>query len=130
MSRKILFIFIMLMVFSITAIPSMAQGPDCADNYTVQADDWLSKLTDRYFGNIMAYPAIVDATNVNLGRDPLALKRISLATGLNIIMGSGYYTEKGQDLDLMDKRNEEDIAEEIVQDIYTTRTISELEPGL
>ena len=61
---------------------------------------------------------IVDATNVNLGRDPLALKRISLATGLNIVMGSGYYTEKGQDLDLMEKRTEEDIAEEIVRDIF------------
>ena len=60
---------------------------------------------------------IVDATNVNLGRDPMALKRISLATGLNIVMGSGYYTEKGQDLDLMEKRSEEDIAEEIVRDI-------------
>jgi len=61
---------------------------------------------------------IVDATNADLGRDPLALKRISLATGLNIVMGSGYYTEKGQDLDLMEKRSEEDIAEEIVRDIF------------
>jgi phosphotriesterase-related protein len=61
---------------------------------------------------------IVDATNVDLGRDPLALKRISLATGLNIIMGSGYYTQKGQDLHLMEKRTEEDIADEIMRDIF------------
>ncbi len=34
---------------------------------------------------------IVDATmSADLGRNPLALKRLSHATGLNIIMGSGY----------------------------------------
>ena len=60
---------------------------------------------------------IVDVTNVDLARDPLALKRISNATGLNVIMGSGYYVRVGQNLEVMDKRNEEDIAEEIVKDI-------------
>jgi len=61
---------------------------------------------------------IVDATNVDIGRDPLALKRISLATELNIIMGSGYYTKKAQRLHQMSARTEEDIAEEIVRDIF------------
>jgi len=60
---------------------------------------------------------IVDVTNIDLARDPQALKRISLKTGLNIIMGSGYYTEKGQDIEKMNKRTEEDIAEEIIKDI-------------
>ena len=35
---------------------------------------------------------IVDVTNIGIGRDAKALARISRATGLNIIMGSGYYT--------------------------------------
>ena len=35
----------------------------CEQNYVVQADDWLSKLADKYFGDMMAYPAIVEATN-------------------------------------------------------------------
>lgn len=60
---------------------------------------------------------VVDATPVDLGRKPLALERISLATGLNIIMGSGYYVKRCQCLELMDKRSEEDIAEEIVKDL-------------
>jgi phosphotriesterase-related protein len=34
---------------------------------------------------------IVDVTNVGIGRDPLALRRISEATGLNIVMGCGFY---------------------------------------
>lgn len=61
---------------------------------------------------------IVDNTNVDLGRNPLALKRISQATGLNIIMGSGYYVKAGQRVDLMDKRTEEDIAEEMIENIF------------
>ncbi len=49
-------------------IPVHAQA-ECADTYTVQADDWLSKIADRFLGNILAYPAIVDATNAAAGAD-------------------------------------------------------------
>ena len=34
---------------------------------------------------------MVDTTSVGLKRDPLALARISRTTGINIVMGSGYY---------------------------------------
>ena len=34
---------------------------------------------------------IVDVTINGIGRDPKALSRISRATGLNVVMGSGYY---------------------------------------
>ena len=59
---------------------------------------------------------IVDVTNVNLSRDPAALVRISQVTGLNIIMGSGYYVGEVQGEDF-DRKSEEEIAEEIVRDI-------------
>ena len=36
---------------------------------------------------------IVELSSIGLARDPLALVRISRATGLNIVMGSGYYLE-------------------------------------
>ena len=50
--------------------PAQAQdGADCADTYTVQADDWLSKIADRFLGNVLAYPAIVDATNAAAAAD-------------------------------------------------------------
>lgn len=35
----------------------------CEQDYVVQADDWLSKLADKYFGDVLAYPAIFEATN-------------------------------------------------------------------
>jgi phosphotriesterase-related protein len=37
---------------------------------------------------------IVDATCIGIGRDPQALVRISRATGLNIVMGTGFYLER------------------------------------
>jgi phosphotriesterase-related protein len=37
--------------------------------------------------------SIVDTSVIGLGRDPLALQRISRATGVNIVMGTGFYVE-------------------------------------
>ncbi|GAG09468.1 unnamed protein product, partial [marine sediment metagenome] len=39
---------------------------------------------------------IVELSNVNIGRDPLGLARISRATGINVVMGSGYYVGEVQ----------------------------------
>jgi phosphotriesterase-related protein len=36
---------------------------------------------------------VVDPTNIGIGRDPLALQRISRRTGLNIVMSTGFYLE-------------------------------------
>jgi phosphotriesterase-related protein len=38
--------------------------------------------------------SICDPTNIGLGRNPLALRRISEASGVHIVMGSGWYREK------------------------------------
>jgi phosphotriesterase-related protein len=59
---------------------------------------------------------IVDVTNIGIGRDPRALVRIANATGLNIVMGSGYYVAAVHP-DGMDEKTEEEIADEIVRDI-------------
>jgi phosphotriesterase-related protein len=37
---------------------------------------------------------VVDPTNVGIGRDPSALQRISRRTGLNVVMGAGFYQEQ------------------------------------
>ncbi len=69
MSKKLILIVAVVAMFSLFALPVAAQAPTCADDYTVQANDWLSKLADRYFGSILAYPAIVDATNLAAQQD-------------------------------------------------------------
>jgi len=37
--------------------------------YIVQKDDWLSKLAEKYLGDMMAYPEIVEATNRKAAED-------------------------------------------------------------
>ena len=59
---------------------------------------------------------IVDLTNIGLGRTPLALVRIARLTGLNIIMGAGYYLQSSHPPKLATMTDEE-IADEIVRDI-------------
>jgi len=60
--------------------------------------------------------SIIEFSNIGLGRDPMALARISRATGLNVIMGSGYYIAASHGPE-MDDKTEDEITEEIVQDI-------------
>jgi rhodanese-related sulfurtransferase len=38
-------------------------APACPQEYIVQADDWLSKLADKSYGDMRLYPAIVTATH-------------------------------------------------------------------
>jgi phosphotriesterase-related protein len=59
---------------------------------------------------------IVDTTTRGLGRDPLALRRISAATGLHVTMGAGYYVYMSHPPD-MDERTEDQLFEEIVRDV-------------
>jgi phosphotriesterase-related protein len=59
---------------------------------------------------------VVDPTNSSLGRDPLALQQIARATGLNIVMGSGYYTEFALGEDFK-RRSIESLTEELVRDV-------------
>ena len=63
--------------------------------------------------------SIVDPTVLGLARDPLALSRISRATGINIIMGTGYYVEPSYPRNAnISGKSEEEIAEEFVKDIF------------
>ena len=65
MNKKLLNLMVaisMLMVF----VPVVAAAPPAQDegqDYTIVADDSLSKLADKYLGNVLAYPAIVALTN-------------------------------------------------------------------
>ena len=60
--------------------------------------------------------SVIEMSNHGLGRDPLSLARISRATNLNIVMGSGYYLAASLPDDFAG-RPQEAITEEIVRDI-------------
>ncbi|MGO9418234.1 phosphotriesterase family protein [Roseiarcus sp.] len=58
---------------------------------------------------------VVDPTNVGIGRDPSALQRVARRTGLNIVMGAGFYLEASHP-DSVKKMSVEAIAEAIAAD--------------
>ena len=72
MSKK-LFSLIVLTALVLTLLPAagLAAPPPQGEGqvYTVQKDDWLSKLADKEYGNVLAYPAIVHYNNLQAETD-------------------------------------------------------------
>ncbi len=74
--RKFLTVAI-LFALLLTIIPASlvaAAPPAQGEDYTVQADDWLSKLADKFYGDVNAYWAIMSATNQANAEDPSYVK--------------------------------------------------------
>lgn len=69
--RKNNFIAVILMATGLWPGAVMAAPPAGGDVqiYVVQADDRLGKLADKFYGTPLAYPAIVEATNMRANRD-------------------------------------------------------------
>ena len=61
------------------------------DNLRILDEETSTWEARQYFN--AGGSTIVDVTSVGLARDPQALARISRATGLNIVMGSGNYVQ-------------------------------------
>ena len=61
--------------------------------------------------------SMVDVTNWGLGQDPHALTRISRATGLHIVMGTGYYTMDSGCAEVLKRKTEDEIFNDIVNDV-------------
>lgn len=87
------------------AIPAAELGPTLAHEHIV-FDGWAVSGTydailddeelairelDALSGSNVR--TIVDCTSIGIGRDPAALARISRVTGMNIVMGTGWYRE-------------------------------------
>lgn len=58
---------------------------------------------------------VVDPTCRGIGRNPEALVRIAQRTGLNIVMGSGYYLQSSHPPEL-DQMSEDDVAQQIISE--------------
>ncbi len=72
MTKKLIHLFIVtsLLLLLVPAVALAQEGGELkGQEYTIQKDDWLSKLADKYLGNMFAYDAIVDATNKMAAQD-------------------------------------------------------------
>jgi len=90
---------------------------NCTSNFdNMKLDDEAVALKELALFRAAGGATIVDAGSVGLARDPLGLVRISRTSGLNVVMGCGYYVQQSHAPDLKD-RTEEEIEEEIVRDV-------------
>ena len=71
---------------------------------------------------------IVDVSPIGVRRDPLAFRRISYATGINVIMGTGFYSKVFPPD--MDQRSVEDLSEEIIRDITVGIHQTDIKAGI
>ncbi len=69
MKLKLVFTTTFLFVLMAATISAAPLWQEDGQEYTVQAGDWLSKIADKYYGEPLAYPIIVEATNAKIAED-------------------------------------------------------------
>jgi spermidine/putrescine-binding protein len=63
-------ISLLALLVTLAPAPALAQEEvACESDVIVQADDWLSKLADKFYGDPLAFQAIADATNAKNATD-------------------------------------------------------------
>ena len=100
------------------------------DYWELRADDELiiEELRDyrRRGGG-----TLVDLTLPGVGRDPERLRRLASASGLNIVMGTGWYREAYYPAEaLIDRRSVDDLAAEMVREVELGVGGSGIRPGI
>jgi len=74
-------------------------------------------VEDLHTAKEFGLAAITDLSAPLWGRDPAALRRVSEATGISIVMGCGHYRDPYLDKNWFDRMDVDAIADDIVHDI-------------
>ena len=110
---------------------AMSQKPVCLETLWWIRCHWLENIDNLKLDNeeltvkeILRFKAeggnsIVDVTSRGMRGNPEASLRISKATGINIIMGAGYYTVESPIGAILETKSEEELTEEIINDIFS-----------
>jgi predicted metal-dependent phosphotriesterase family hydrolase len=73
---------------------------------------------------------VVDCGSGPIGRDPSLLREISLRTGLNVVMGSGWYREPFLDRVWVDQHSVDELAAQLVEEIEHGVGDTGIRPGV
>ena len=75
--------------------------------------------------------SLVDLTPPGVGRDPDRLRRLASASGVNIVMGTGWYREAYYPAEaLIDRRSVDDLAAEMVRELQDGIGVGGIRPGI
>ncbi len=75
--------------------------------------------------------SLVDLTPPGVGRDPDRLRRLASASGVNIVMGTGWYREAYYPAEaLIDRRSVDDLAAEMVRELEDGIGAGGIRPGI
>lgn len=71
MKKSFVLLLLALVLSSLLAslLASAATAQEAGQEYIVQADDWLSKLAEKNYGDVLAWPIIWEATNAKSAED-------------------------------------------------------------
>ncbi len=97
-------------------------------DFTTDADVIADELRDfrRRGGS-----CVVDLTPTGLGRDPVWLRNLAMRTGLFVVMGAGWYRESWYPPEAgIDRRDADDLADEIVAEVEHGVGDSGVHPGI
>lgn len=100
---------------------------NCIDNLVMMDED-----TAIDEGNAVVAAggmSVIDVTPIGVGRNPLGLAAVARATGLNVVMGCGYYVQATHPPGL-DSRTADDITTEIVGEMRDGIADTGIRPGL
>jgi len=113
-----------LTLANLSAVRSGVWNPD--NDFLGDFDTAKAELLDFKRGG---GGTVVDVSNIRLGRDPKALFKTSYATGLNIVMGSGWYQKRYHPLN-MDQLTVEEMTNIIVRDIVAGVDGTDIRSGI
>ena len=94
-------------------IPSFWRNRDAFSFHSI--DDALDELS-RY--KALGGQTFVDVTTIGLNRNPKKLKKVASKSGVNIVMGTGFYRRAWHPAD-MDQRSLDDLTSLMVREIVT-----------
>ncbi|PZC46441.1 MAG: phosphotriesterase-related protein [Chloroflexi bacterium] len=98
------------------------------ENMTLLSED--AAIEEAFAFKLAGGSSFVDTTSgVGIGRDPLGLARISRSTGLNVVMGSGYYVWQSHP-ENMDDKDVDLIAHEIIDEFENGVNHTGIKPGV
>lgn len=73
---------------------------------------------------------LVELSLHEIGRDPEALRRVSVASGVHIVMGCGFYREPYLDRQGLDRASVDELAESLIAEIEAGVNDSGVRPGI